>query len=124
MGVFPDAGGAALLGRSGRGGRTMSVLVWLLTGWVIARACARSARYEFPSGRTACVVGGTAGGFLGGGFYEVATSATGVLLYAPSAAAAAVGALVVIGAIGWAGNDGRGAMGAGAGSDRRNRARE
>lgn len=80
-------------------------LLWLATGFLVAYGLARKGPYGFPNGREACLAGGTAGGFLGGGFYAVTIDATGILLVAPSVAASVAGALLIGAAVGWAGND-------------------
>lgn len=81
----------------------MGILVWLVIGAVVAAICARSERYAFPTGRSACFIGGTAGGFLGGGIVAVTTGSSQACVYAWSSVAAACGALVIVAAVGWAG---------------------
>ena len=81
----------------------MGIFVWLLIGAVVAGIYARSRRFAFSAGRPACLLGGIAGGFLGGGTLTAATGASQSDLHAPATAAAVAGALVVIAAIGWAG---------------------
>lgn len=81
----------------------MGILIWLLIGAVVAGICARSRRYAFPTGRAACLVGGTAGGFLGGGVVAVTTGSSQACVHAWSAGAAAGGALLIVAAVGWAG---------------------
>ena len=81
----------------------MGIVVWLAIGAVVAAICARSSRYAFPTGRPACVIGGMAGGFLGGGSFAVATGSSQTCVYAWTSAAAAGGALAIVMAVGWAG---------------------
>ena len=83
----------------------MTVMLWLVTGFLVAWVLTRKGPYGFPNGREACLAGGTAGGFMGGGFYAVATDAPGILLVVPSVAAAVAGALLIGAAVGWAGTD-------------------
>lgn len=81
----------------------MGMIVWLLIGAALAGLSASSRRFAFPAGRPACLLGGMAGGFLGGGTLTLATGTSQSGLYAPAAATAGAGALLVIAAVGWAG---------------------
>ncbi len=81
----------------------MGIVVWLLIGAAVAAVFAPSTRYAFPTGRPACVIGGMAGGFLGGGTFAVATGSNQTCVDAGSTGAATCGALVVVAAVAWAG---------------------
>lgn len=81
----------------------MGMIVWVLIGAALAGLSAPSRRFAFPAGRPACLLGGMAGGFLGGGTLTVATGTSQADLYAPAGVAAGAGALLVIAAVGWAG---------------------
>ncbi len=84
----------------------MGIVVWLLIGAVVGAIFAPGKRYAFPTGRSACLIGGMGGGFLGGGVVTVATGSRETCVYAPSTAAAACGALLIVAAVGWAGRGG------------------
>lgn len=86
-----------------RGGRLMGIMVWLLIGAALGAMSAWRRRFAFPAGRPACLLGGMAGAFLGGGTLTAATGASQAGFHAPSSATAVAGALAVIAAVGWAG---------------------
>ena len=81
----------------------MSIVVWVLIGVGVAAAIAPNNRYAVPSGRPACLLGGMAGAFLGGGVLTVATGSDETCVHGSSSAAAACGALLIVVAVGWAG---------------------
>lgn len=80
----------------------MGIVAWVLIGAALGVIFASNQRFSFPGGRPACILGGVAGGFLGGGILSAATRASQTGIQASSLGAAGAGALLVIAAVRWA----------------------